>query len=217
MVKEAAKMTDVSDFIPTRESLLSRLRDWNDQDSWRVFFETYWKLIYNSATKAGLSDSEAQDAVQETVISVMKNIGDFRYDAKKGSFKAWLLRLSRWRAMDQLRKRQQRTVGETDADESSEAERAGVIDATMIAADSEFEIAWEAEWENNLLEAAIDRVKKKVDPKHFQVFHLYVQQGWPVLKVARTLKVNAGRVYLIKHRIGNAIKNELRNMKDNPI
>ena len=66
-------MNSFGEFIPTRHSLLSRLKDWNDQESWRVFFDTYWKLIYHAAVKAGLSDAEAQDVVQDTVISVMKS------------------------------------------------------------------------------------------------------------------------------------------------
>ena len=86
-------MKEITDFIPTRQSLLSRLKDWDDHESWRVFFETYWKLIYNAAIKAGLADAEAQDVVQETVISVMKSMPGFEYDAQHGSFKGWLLRL----------------------------------------------------------------------------------------------------------------------------
>lgn len=34
------------DFIPTRYSLLSRLQNWDDQDSWKEFFDIYWRLIY---------------------------------------------------------------------------------------------------------------------------------------------------------------------------
>ena len=60
------------DSIPTRHSLLNRLKDWRDEASWREFFETYWELIYNVARKAGLNDAEAQDVVQETVIAVAK-------------------------------------------------------------------------------------------------------------------------------------------------
>src|SRR5579863_1553334 len=107
-------MNAISELIPTRQSLLSRLKDWNDQESWRDFFETYWKLIYNAAIKAGLSDTEAQDVVQETVISVLKNMPNFDYDPQKGSFKGWLLRLANWRVVDQFRKRQRGIQNSTD-------------------------------------------------------------------------------------------------------
>lgn len=54
--------------LPTRQSLFSRLRDWQDQDGWREFFDTYWRLIYNVARKSGLPDAEAQDVVQNIFI-----------------------------------------------------------------------------------------------------------------------------------------------------
>jgi len=84
------------DSIPTRHSLLLRLKQWDDTASWREFFETYWELIYNVARKAGLSDAEAQDVVQETVIGVARRIGDFEADPRRGSFKSWLLGQARW-------------------------------------------------------------------------------------------------------------------------
>src|SRR5437667_6517364 len=99
-------MNAEDELIPTRASLLGRLKDWKDEASWKVFFETYWKLIYNAAIKAGLTDAEAQDVVQETVISVSKSMPTFDYDCEKGSFKSWLLLLTRWRIIDQFRKRQ---------------------------------------------------------------------------------------------------------------
>ena len=92
----------VDELLPTRQSLLSRLRDWDDQESWREFFETYWRLIYSVARKSGLTDDEAQDVVQETVITVAKNIG--KYDPREGSFKSWLLHTTRWRIADQFRR-----------------------------------------------------------------------------------------------------------------
>src|SRR4030095_11954380 len=63
---------EIPDLIPTRRRLLSRLRDWDDQESWQDFFNTYWRLIYEVALKAKLSETEAQEVVQETVISVAK-------------------------------------------------------------------------------------------------------------------------------------------------
>jgi RNA polymerase sigma factor (sigma-70 family) len=100
------------DFIPTRYSLLSRLQDWDDQDSWKNFFDTYWRLIYSIALKSGLTDAEAQDVVQETIICVAKDIQKFKRDRKFGSFKGWLRNLTRWRIADQLRKREPNALGE---------------------------------------------------------------------------------------------------------
>jgi len=55
---------------------------------------------------------------------------------------------------------------------------------------------------------AIDRVKRKVDPKQYQIFDLYAMKGWMVSKVAQTMNVNPALVYLVKHRVGSLIKKE---------
>jgi len=93
--------TSDGDSLPIRASLLNRLRDLGDSESWRTFFETYWRLFYNVARKSGLSDDAAQDVVQETVIAVARKMPDFHYDPAKGSFKQWLLLITRRRRSKQ--------------------------------------------------------------------------------------------------------------------
>jgi RNA polymerase sigma-70 factor (ECF subfamily) len=207
-------MKDGDELIPTRASLLSRLKDWQDETSWKVFFDTYWKLIYNAAVKAGLSDAEAQDVVQETVISVFKTIPDFQYKATGGSFKSWLLKLTAWRIGDQFRNRQHHIKAKRSAGSTA---RTATVDGVPDPAGPELEAIWDEEWEQNLMHAATDRVKRAVDPKQYQIFYLYVLKNWPARKVASTLKVNLGRVYLAKHRIEALIKKELKCLHTKPI
>src|SRR5690349_20764222 len=103
---------DTEAFIPTRASLLSRLKNWDDQESWKDFFDTYWKMIYSVARRAGLNDTEAQDIVQETIVSVAKSMPQFKYDPTIGSFKGWLANVTRRRIIDRLRKREFQKDGE---------------------------------------------------------------------------------------------------------
>src|SRR5580693_8260422 len=103
------------EIIPTRESLLGRLKNWNDDESWREFFGIYRKLIFSLAVKSGLSPQESEEVVQETVISVAKTIPDFEYAPDRCSFKSWLRHLAQKRIADHFRKRsRERTVGFSD-------------------------------------------------------------------------------------------------------
>src|SRR5690606_23355846 len=102
------------EFLRTRESLLVRLKSWDDQESWADFFQTYWRLIYSAALKAGLNDAQAQDVVQDTIIVVAKKMKDFTYDRAMDSFKGWLLYLTRKRiALEYRRKAQARVTSES--------------------------------------------------------------------------------------------------------
>lgn len=207
-------MLEREEIIPTRRSLLSRLKNWNDGDAWQTFFDTYWKLIYNAAIRAGLTEAEAQDVVQETVIAVSRKIPEFMYDPGKGSFKTWLLRQTTWRIAGQKRKRLPITTEKSSPRTSS---RTTTLERVPDPAVSALEASWDREWEKNLLDAAIRRVKAKVNAKHFQAFDLCVSKKWPPSKVAKDLRINPARVYMIKHRIGNLLKMELNELKTKPI
>src|SRR6266508_5019344 len=93
-------------WLPTRRRLLSRLKNWNCQESWREFFNRYWRFIYSVALRAGLTETEAEEVVPETVITVAKQMPGFKYDRSKGSFKGWLQKTTRWKILAQFRKRQ---------------------------------------------------------------------------------------------------------------
>jgi RNA polymerase sigma-70 factor (ECF subfamily) len=208
-------------------SLLARLKDSQDQDSWREFFDMYWRLIYAVAIQAGLTDAEAQDVVQETVISVSKSIHKFRCDRSFGSFKAWLLRLTRWRISDQFRNRLVNCAlpedhrlrfsrrGSALAEElgSKETATSSALDYSVDPSSVILDQVWDEEWKNNLLATAIERVKAQVRPKDYQIFDLCVIKSLPISRVASTLGVSAAQVYLAKHRITKLIREKVRRLE----
>jgi RNA polymerase sigma factor (sigma-70 family) len=196
------------EYLPTRGTLLGRLKNLDDQESWRDFFETYWKLIYNSAVRAGLSHADAEEVVQETVLTVTKRIRDLKYDPALGSFKGWLLNTVRWRVADQFRKR---TPGDAAAGRPGDGERTATIE--RVADGFDWDALWEREWKKNLMDAAIERVKQEVRPRQFQIFDLYVLKEWPVRKITRTLGVSAAQVYLAKHRVAAALRRQYREVE----
>lgn len=199
-----------SGLIATRRSLVDRLANWDDQRRWQEFFDTYWKLIYSAARKSGLADTEAQEVVQETVITVAKNIDRLKYDPAAGSFKGWLLQITRWRVADQFRKREPEGAKRAHSqDDSFTATIDRVPDLRIVDLDA----IWETEWKDNLLETAIARVKRKIDPKQFQIFDCYVRKEWPAQKVAERLRVNVGQVYLARHRVAALLKKEIKTLE----
>ena len=203
------------ELIPTRATLIERLKDWQDHSSWQVFFDTYANLIYGVAIRRGLTRLEAQNVVQETMLAVARNMPAFKYDPALGSFKSWLLNMTRWRIRDQFRKRMpleedrkpatsQTATG--DKDDEAEGEAA-------IPTSSDLDKIWDAEWENNLLEAAIAKAKRHLDPQQYQIFDFCVNKEWPPEKVAMTFSIPVGQVYMAKHRVAEKIKLEVERLK----
>lgn len=192
----------------TRKSLIARLENWEDQRTWDEFYRTYWRLIYSVALKAGLREDEAWDVVQETILSIAKQSRKNIYKPEQGSSKLWLWNMTRWRINDQFRKRKKDTAMLMNPDAPGTLEHP--IDKIPDEGKNNFDQVWEREWQNNLLQAALERVKAKVSPKQFQIFDYYVLREWDAAKVRRQLGVTIAQVYLAKHRVGSALKKELQ-------
>jgi len=198
------------ELIRTRTTLIKRLKDWQDQTSWQDFFDTYWKLIYSVAMKSGLSETEAQDVVQETMFSIAKQMPDFKYDRSLGSFKSWLLKLTRWRITDQYRKRD--PVRNRPPSTKGNSHDSDALESVADGSHLNLEALWEEEWKKNLLETAVAKAKRAVDPQQYQIFDLYVNKRWAPDKVAKTFGVSVGQVYLAKHRVTGVVKKEVERM-----
>ena len=72
---------------------------------------------------------------------------------------------------------------------------------------------WEAEWQQNLLQLALQKVKAQVSAKQFQIFELYVLQEASIDKITNALGVSSGQVYIAKHRVSRLLKSELKKVE----
>jgi RNA polymerase sigma factor (sigma-70 family) len=189
-----------------------RLRDWQDQESWRDFFNTYWKLIYAVAVRSGLSDHEAEEVVQETVLSIAKKMDSFKYDPAVCSFKGWLLHVARLRIQDQFRKRGPARLSSPNA--TNRTPSTATVERVPDPASLTLDTIWDEEWQKNIIDAALERIKPKIKPEHYQIFYLSAVKGLAPARIAKILEVNIGRVYLIRHRVGALFSKEIETLKD---
>jgi RNA polymerase sigma-70 factor (ECF subfamily) len=155
----------------------------------------------------------------------------FTYEPGKDSLKGWLLSVTRWKVADQFRKREKVALtqaltrpsgtlshpmgegrGEGGMAEADTA-RTPTVERVPDPASLSLEAIWEGEWRENLLRAALERVKQTVNPAHYEMYHLHVVQGLTPREAARALGVSAAAVYLAKHRMGRLLQREIRKLE----
>jgi RNA polymerase sigma-70 factor (ECF subfamily) len=199
-------MTDqADDLIPTKATLLGRLKDPKDQSSWQEFFDTYSRLIYGVARKAGLTKSDAQNVLQSTMEAVAEHMPRFKYDPRIGSFKAWLLKLTRLQIIAQICK--PRSFSSTASTDAAGADSSGQVVDRM----------WEKEWESNLLEAAVTNVKRRLEPGKYQIYDVYVNKKWPPDKVAAAFGLTVTQVLEAEREITEMVQAEARRLEEQMI
>lgn len=204
-------------WLPTRYTLIARMKDLSDGSSWQEFFDLYGRLIYSVALRSGLSHVESEEVVQETVLSVAKKIHHFKADPTAGSFKAWLRRLIQWRIKDQVRKRRpeetdrvHRLPGYQAQAPSSTATEERIPDPAA----GNFEAIWDREWQEQVTKVALERLKARVNAKHYQVFHMLEVHGSPVKVVAEAFGISEAQVHLIRYRLLETLREQSAQLQE---
>ena len=120
------------------------------------------------------------------------------------------MHVTRLRIKDQLRKR---LPVAASARRSPTRTGTGTVERISHPEGDVLESVWNEEWEKNLIDVALSRLKPRVRPEHYQIFYMNVVQRLGVRKVADMLGVSTGQVYLVKHRLGSLLKKELKQLE----
>lgn len=200
------------DFLPTRSSLLSRLRHASDAAGWREFVDNYGALVFQVCRRSGLQRQEAEEVVQETMTAVARQMPLFRYDRDKGSFKAWLGRVTRNHIADYYAGRSREAARRV---ELPEAQRDAIASGGAVGAGvcEEMEVAWESEWRQHILDRALRLVHGQFPARAIQIFQLSTVQGWSVEQIAAALSLSRPQIYLARHRVGRVVKQEIARLR----
>ncbi len=199
------------DHLPTRWTLVAGIKNPDDEKRWGEFYDLYQGVILGVARKAGLREDEAQDVLQETMKAVSRNIAEFVADPGHGSFRAWLFRMVRWRIDDQRRKRL--PVGGSSPVSGDATATTPTVERVADTRAADLVGLCDAEWEKAFLQEGLKRLRLKVTAAHYQIFHLLEIDRMPVAQVARKVGRNAAQIYLVRHRVTNALKQILKRLE----
>ena len=186
----------------TRVTLLMRLRDREDKVSWREFHQRYGDLLYRYARSRGANHADAEDAVQEVEMYLFKAMEGFRYDARKGRFRAYL----RSAIVHALQRRAQK-----DARQAAPLDPQ-TFDHLAAQEASSADVRWEREWRLNRLRWAMRAVAGEFEPITVKVFEFYVLADRPVDETAKEYGISKESVYQAKSRILKRLKERLASL-----
>jgi len=182
-----AKMLRPQEFPVTRASLIASIRDGVGASTWQDFFRHYAPAVFRVALQRGMRRDEADDIVQQVMITVVRRIGAFDYDRDRGQFRSWVRTIADNKILEHRRKfaRDARTALAAAAEQPVETD-----DET-----------WQREWRSQDLMHCMEELMADVPLRHLEAFRMYVVERRPVEEVARRMDLSVGNVYVIRTRI----------------
>jgi len=179
--------------VETRTTLLRRVRDPADAQSWREFFGLYEPLLMSYVRRRGLAEHDACDVVQDVFATLVRVLPGFELDHERGRFRTWLWRVAHNAMTDWARRRGRRAAAEDEARQAAEP--------AVEPDEAELEAEWLAAHRRRVLEHVLQQVRSESQEKTWRCFELHILQGRSSAEVAAELGLTANSVYVNASRI----------------
>jgi RNA polymerase sigma-70 factor (ECF subfamily) len=191
----------------TRLSLLVRLTRTGpgDERAWREFVDYYAPAIYRWCVRRGLQDTDAQDVTQQVLLLLATKLPAFTYDPSR-SFRSWLRTLTHHAWADFLSARAAPASGHPGAWEA----------LTSAEAREDLLQRIEDEFDLELLEQAMARVRTRVEPATWEAFRLTALEGVPAAEVAARLGKQVANVYVLRSNVQKLLQAEVVRLQSAP-
>ena len=177
----------------TRFSLIAQLVDFDNKDAWAEFVSIYQPVIQRFLSKYGLQYADAAEVTQEVLGGVVKSINSWDGSSDNSTFRGWLYRLTRNKAVDLIRKK----THEAKNNLHSDVGLIQIAETSIPDAESEFQ----GEFERQIFLWAAEKIRPTVKPANWQSFWRSTIEGQPIEQIAADLQVESCAVYVARCRI----------------
>ncbi len=192
------------DTTRTTTLLLEGLHDASNDAAWREFDARYRPIIIAFARKLGLSDADANDVAQETLVRFIEEYRANKYDRSRARLGSWIVGIARYRIAGVYRKRERKRESRG---ESAMFDMSDDVQMTQV---------WGEQRRRVILQHALNelRTNTKLADHTIRAFEMHVLQQMPVAAVAEELSLTAQEVYLAKSRVAGKLREVVTKFED---
>ena len=185
----------------TTTQKLDKLCELQDTEVWEAFSRHFFPVICHMARCRGLTQADAEDAAQQTLLNFVKAMRQGKYDRTKGRLSAFLFGVAQ-RTILNMRRLETRNIPDP------------LNLPNNMTEEHTDHLTWETQWQKIILLQSLERVRKTMDPRVFKAFDLYCLQERPAQAVAETLRITPNAVYIAKSRVLSQLRAMQQRLQD---
>jgi RNA polymerase sigma-70 factor (ECF subfamily) len=191
--------------IATSQSLLERLRDRADEQSWQRLLTVYEPWLRGWLSRHELQPADVEDVLQDILVVVSNKLPDFVHSGQPGAFRTWLRTILTNRVRHFLRERRHRQAVVAPQPLSDWLEQ-------LEDADSALSRQWDLEHDQQLVRRLLASIQAEFSSTTWQVFRMLVLEDRPAAEVAQRFGLTANSVYIAKSRVLARLRVEVRGL-----
>jgi RNA polymerase sigma factor (sigma-70 family) len=184
----------------TSLSLIDQLCRHPDAESWERLVSLYRPLLQGWLRRYDvLAEADVDDLVQDVLVTVSQQLGQFRHNQRPGAFRSWLRAILFNRVQHFWRARQQRPAAVGGSDFLEQLEQ-------LQDDGSQISQLWDREHDRQVMCSLLDMVQPRFAGATWQAFCRQVIDGAPAETVAKELGMPLHSVYAAKSRVTKALR-----------
>jgi RNA polymerase sigma-70 factor (ECF subfamily) len=188
----------------TSVTLLMRLaQSPTDQTAWNAFVAKYGPQMHRWCRHWGLQEADAQDVTQRVLLDLARQLPAFNYDRSR-SFRAWLKTIAHraWHKYAQALVRPGRGSGDSE------------MVATLATTEARDDLAarLQKEFDLELLEAAMEAARTRVQPNTWEAFRLLALEHLSGAEAAERLGLSVDAALKAKSNVTRLLRGLMREM-----
>lgn len=185
--------------------MLGRLRDNPvDQAAWEGFVARYAPKILGWCRHWGLQQADAEDVTQSVLVKLAAKMRDFEYDPSR-SFRAWLKTLAHHAWTDFVEARGRPGAGTGDSRVLEQLK--------TVAARDDLAVHLEEEFDRELFDEAVARVRLRVAPAKWETFRLLAIDGLSGAEVAQRQSMRISTAYVVRSKVQKMLQEEIARLE----
>lgn len=191
----------------TSLTLLERLRTDGETASWHELQSLYQPLIRKWLAKYSIQDADAEDLVQEVMLTVSKEIDSFDHNGRTGAFRAWMRNILANRLL--MFWRSQKRVAKVAQDSNLQRQIEELQDPA-----SNMSRIWDRDHDQIIAYQLLQKSQRHFTEQTWECFRRFALEGEPAKKVADSLGVTVNSVFIAKSRVLARLREEAKGIVD---
>ena len=188
----------------TRQTLLMRVKNQDDEHAWGEFVSYYQSFIEVILKHLKVSPNDQDDLTQNILLKVWKSLEKLNYDSERARFRTWMNRVIRNAVID-FQRAKSRRISEVDSD-------TGIDTKNFPLQENEFTKIIDKEWRAHITNLALKNIRPNFSGNAMSVFDMFLDEV-PAKDIAAKLAIAVTSVYKLRSRVEEKLIKEIKRLK----